>query len=1122
MAGITINTNVAVPQQGFQVETPSERLAKQVPQPTQQPVVPEISAAEQEYFGGAAAQAVPEVAPAPAPQQFQFTSENIEDPTLVNIPQVELTPELQGQELIKQQQRANYGNVDFDSREELRGIFGDAIKTPEEGAIWHARDDLVTSATKQDIGYEVSEGKQLPLGTTGLNYIQNSLGLSDKVQASNVLTTGILSAMQVFPATRAGGPMLTSESDADALLGLGDQSSTPETIRETNNVITPEQGAQLIGKAMFERAKAAKAASGLEVTEQEAGLYSAEGTGRVGLNSAIDAGIFQVVTNDQGTQELRLTPNGTELSWYSRGLTAKLAEGSGGRAQIFPVTDTGEYSGVFAKIRKPDRNKPTIAEDKYVTPKEIVEAKRIAGSVGLQIPTAKLTIVGLLGKLALKELETGVAQNEEVAKKSGAARLFNLDGKKLGDRETTIAVADLQRDFKYLADNFLQGNPLFPQHFEDNSTHRLYNDSTDANMQRSKVQRAVYVGMSTPIQVKQETFRGITLQQAKAFWEATGKNVDKKPVGLAAEYAFLFGLGHAMSADTDDKTPMAIMLSVTPEKLEQWADTGRKLIAATRLISDNGKQAVSDFVSNTNVTDFDPAQLPPEIQTVFSNLINDPTFDRETFGYKIQGYIDSYNYLQAKANAGVFTPFVTTAIDKNSAGRAMLAMDIGNLDVLERVGLIWNYVDNELNSTQPFGNPRSFFTDACADTAVKIVFNSSDLGKQKQISDLFKKYSSDKDFTKSFSKSVLLTTDYGKAIQYHIDDARKFLFKNPEFKKEFMAINNYNEVEAIDKINELYGATLRSITDTFQYSLPKDMVRTLQMLGTMFSFKGMMNETVPLGGSMFIPTGDSVWITDTQGNKQKIEMTKAKFDQLARGESKRISDIHGNEINYTPDLGSAAANQIGPLFGQYRESMVLMKTMLAVNGGKKATDMAFMQPVFDNFILDSQSLARVMYYANNVAVPEVLDWDIQEPIYQDFVSKVKEGLSDVSKIGTIFVNRNSKYYGVYSTIDREYKFIEEKLNSADPKERVITPRQKQFKSELEKYGYSFEANRDDNDQFNEQTTGANIAGLVKSYMAYKDIAGKKQKWIDLGLKEKKKALERIKRIANEGMIAFMN
>jgi len=70
------------------------------------------------------------------------------------------------------------------------------------------------------------------------------------------------------------------------------------------------------------------------------------------------------------------------------------------------------------------------------------EAKRIAGSIPLQIPTAKLTIVGLLAKIARKELETGQAKDEKVAKKSGAARLFNLDGKGAGEREATIALAD--------------------------------------------------------------------------------------------------------------------------------------------------------------------------------------------------------------------------------------------------------------------------------------------------------------------------------------------------------------------------------------------------------------------------------------------------------------------------------------------------------------------------------------------------------------------------------------------------------------------------------------------------------------------------------------------------------
>jgi len=1115
---ININTNVAVPQQtGFGVELPSERLAREVPQVQSIP-----STAEQDYFAGVPPQVAPvEEAPAETPfQGYQFSDAPVEDPTLVNAPTLEITPELQGEELIRQQQRANYANTDWDSRAELKQTFGEAIKTPEEGSIWHARDSLVNSATKQDIGYEVRDGKKLPLGTTGLNYIQNSLGLDNKVQAANTLATSVLSFIQMLPATKEGGSV-SAESDLSDFLNL-DDNADPETRRDVEKELTPEQGAQFLGKALNERARASKAVAGMETSVQEEGMFSNEAAGQVALNSAIDAGILSEVTNQDGKQVLRLTPKGTELAWNSRGLVNKLAEGSGGRSQIFPVTDTGEYQGVMSKIRKPDRNKPSIDSERYKTPPEILEAKRIAGSIAMQVPAAKLTIVGLLAKLARKELETGQAKDEKVAKKSGAARLFNLDGKGAGEREAIIALADMDRDLKYLSTNFLEGNLRFSPHFEDNSTHRLYNDSTDANLQRSKIQRAVIVPVATPIQVSKETFNGISNQQAKSFWQAVGNNNwDKRPQGKAAEIAFLFGLGHAMSPDTDDKTPMSIMQSVTPEKLIQWADIGKKLIAATRMISDNGKKAVADF-AGTSIGDFDINQLPPDLKTVINNLISDPDFNRENFGYRLQGYIDSYNYQQAKLTGGAFTPFVTTAIDKNSAGRAFMAMDIGNLDVLERVGLIWNYIDNELSSTQPFGNPRSFFTDACADTAVGAVFNSSRPEVQKQVTDLFKKYAGDKEFTKSFSKSVLLTTDYGKAIQFHADDARKFLFKNPEFADEFKSITGFNDVQAIDKINELYGATLRSITDTFQYSLPKDMVRTLQMVGTMFSFKGMMGETIPLGGNMFIPTGDSVMISNPNGDAKKIQMTKSRFDPIARAKAKTIPDIHGKEIHYVPDIGSAAANQIGPLFGQYRESMVLLKTMIAVNGGKKSADMLFLQPVFDNFIVDSQSLAQVMYYANNKAVPEVFKWDIQTPIWKDFAKKLDNSFEELSKIGTIFVDRNSKYYGLFANIDREFKYILEQESKPSAKDKQLSDKQKQFKSDLAKYGYTYLENRDSNESFNAQLTGSQISSLIKSYMTYKDMNSKAKKWINDGLADKRKAQSQVDRIASAGMIAFMN
>jgi hypothetical protein len=1134
MAGITINTNVAVPQQGVQVETPSERLAKQVPQPTLQPVVPEISAAEQEYFGGAATQAVPEVpmqrASAPEPQQFQFTSENIEDPTLANIPQVELTPELQGQELIKQQQRANYGNIDFETREELKGVFGDAIKATEEGTVWKTRGDLINSATKQSIGYELTPGKPLPVGTTGLNYIQNSLGLENKVQAANALTTAVLSFSQMLPATTIKSDVLSSEMDIEELFGVDNTDKDPDTIREMRKEVTPEQAAQFLGKALGERAKAAKAISNITPQDEDV-VTSYEAAGQTALNAAIDSGLMQEVVTATGQKAIRLTPYGTEVAWNSRGLVNKLSEGSGGRSQIFPVTSTGDYQGVMSQIRRGDKIKQTIAKDKYQTPEAITQAKVIAGSIAKQIPTAKFTIVGLLAKLARQELEAGIALDEKTAKKTGAARLFNLDGKQ--DKEAKIALADLDRDLNYLAGNFLEGNPRYSQYFEDNSTHRLYDDSTDANMQRSKTQRAVYVGTPTPIQVKAEPFVGVSLSEAKAFWSSIAQgNWDKKAQGKAAEMNFLLTIGHVMSPDTDDKTVLSLFASVTPEKMEQYADIGKKLIAITRMISDEGKLAVAEF-AGTSKGAFDVNQLPQELQAVIKKLITDPEFDRENFGYKLQGYIDAYNYLQAKQNGTAFTPFVTTAIDMNSAGRAFLAMDVGNLNILERVGLIWNYTENELTSTQPFGNPRSFFVQATIDKAVNKVFNSSKPEVINSVKNLFSKYKEDKNFTKSYAKSVLLTTDYGKAAQYHVDDARKFLLKNPEFAEELALVTGLpNTLEPLaELVNKLYYAGLTEVTDSFQYALPKDMVRSLQMVGSMFSFKGMFNETIPLGGSMFMPTGDSVLVSNPTGDTKKINLTRTLFDPLAKAEQKAIKKFNKEtgqyyEEDYNPDLGSAAANQIGPLFGQYRESMVLIDTMLAVNGSKaKATDMLFVQPVFDNFILDSQSLAQFMYYANNKAAPKVLNWDIQTPIWEDFSQKLIAGIKEVEQLGTVMIPKNGKYYGVFSNIDREYKFLKEK----DAKD--LSPREKMFMKSVEEHGYEYVEDRDNQENFVGQLTGKQIGMLVKDYILYKEIMGraveknarsKKEKWIDEGLKKKKAAMASVQKLASEDRIYFMN
>jgi len=46
--------------------------------------------------------------------------------------------------------------------------------------------------------------------------------------------------------------------------------------------------------------------------------------------------------------------------------------------------------------------------------------------------------------------------------------------------------------------------------------------------------------------------------------------------------------------------------------------------------------------------------------------------------------------------------------------------------------------------------------------------------------------------------------------------------------------------------------------------------------------------------------------------------------------------------------------------------------------------------------------------------------------------------------------------------------------------------------------------------------------MVKAYIAYKNIGANLQLWLDTGLKEKNKAKEQMKKLAQRSMIAFMN
>jgi len=1081
------------------------------------------------------------------PQDTYQEPQNVIDPSLETMPDPSSYVGLTGEELLNQQKQLNYSNIDWKTREDLKTQHPDSYKELGAGSILEDRQALINSATKFNVNFNNKAG--IPTDMTALSYIQAATKLEDANQAANLVTAVSAAFSHVMPTVEEDLVIPADQDDFMALAGLPSNKFSTKLTHEIEKEFGEDDAAAHIGKLISERLRVANAGNpNVGSTESEVDNPDYKALGHLVLKMMEDSGRIMSINKD-GRDIIRLTPKGNESKWASNWLVNDLVDSSRSYSSIVPATGSGELVGPRSKVSHKDKLKPSPKKATGI-PDEAKEWKRILGSMGKQLPIAKTVIIASLAKLAVAEVKQGKASLDQ-AEYTGAARLFNLDGKKAVEdasatpedrRQTKLAFNDLNRSLAYIGKNFNEGNLRYSTYFLDNSVWRAYDSTVDANMQGNLVMRAAYSGVSTPMMVSQGNFTPVSLREITALYDSLrdNKNYSKKLKGRQAEIGFIVSLAQAMEEDTADKTVHSLATSVTSEKMASWANTGKNLLAAARLITDGGKQQIVAHVSNTENGNINLEQLPPTVKAALDTILNDSTTDKKNFGFRIQAYIDAYNYMQAKQAGTAFTSNLTLAIDQNSAGRTMQANDVGNRQVLERVGLLWDYQDNLLGSSQPLGSPRGLFTTVIGDTAVDKVFTSSDPAMRRQLRELFLSRNEDKAFNEDLGKKVLMTTDYGMAMQYHTGSAIKFIEKNPDFAKQLTAITGLSGNKLALKINSLFGATLAHITNTDQAGYPKKMNRALQMFGKGLVFPGMMGEDVPLGANIREGTGEYTTIKYHNGDSKRIEKTKSVFSSRGKSKEKNVIayDEEGEEshIVHTPGPGTAAVNGIGPLLGQYRESMTTNRTIAAINGpvidsktGKerprKASEMTFAQPVFDNIICNADNYLQMHFYANQIATLETLEWDIQKPIQQNFEKQLREGRDELAQIkGPIIVDNNSKYIGIYDTLDSVYVFLDLEMKAAAEEggKPRFSEKKKEFIQTLKENGYTYLADRDSNMSFSKEHTSQELLNLAKAYLKYSEMAKGFNEWYEKGLKQKALRMPAIKEGAKNNALNFFN
>jgi hypothetical protein len=278
---------------------------------------------------------------------------------------------------------------------------------------------------------------------------------------------------------------------------------------------------------------------------------------------------------------------------------------------------------------------------------------------------------------------------------------------------------------------------------------------------------------------------------------------------------------------------------------------------------------------------------------------------------------------------------------------------------------------------------------------------------------------------------------------------------------------------------------------------------------------GYYNENISIGRFGTEPTGNIVQIKGTEGIRRRIMETARMFNPLAPAKAKGLRLDDGSL--FTPEEGSGAVNQVGPTFGQYRESIIIAETARLLNGNKTPADSSFIIPVFDNFIVDSMSYPFVHYVANNIVAPKVFEWNMAKGFTTDFMKQLREAVPEMMRNDEIVVGPGSPYKGMFTTIDREYKYLKDK------KPNELADYQKKLKEFLESKSSGYTPPGPDRPE-STRITKQQAKSLADNMYMYYNFNSKYSgiyAWDSLKYKDKRDAfLKELKARGNKGMIYF--
>ena len=641
------------------------------------------------------------------------------------------------------------------------------------------------------------------------------------------------------------------------------------------------------------------------------------------------------------------------------------------------------------------------------------------------------------------------------------------------DQADRVVRREAKKIFQTMIDGDQRRDKVFyNKWFHASSVGRYFVRNTILNYQDSKLVRN-FVGSAKRVPLNLNNSQD-TGSEILANWKyIIGKNLLTPEEGGVKDRSGAFSKTEDMRWSAIEKATNRIINDPNNPTYIKWYKTGSKL----RTIAESDYtniEALNELVGPEFIDDFqDPAE----------------------WGYKFQSLVDFANYVDAKKAAKqtdgpvLFEPLAQTQHDGKQNGIAIQAMQMGNIDLLKAVGLMYR---SEEDSVIPEGDIRQQYVNQMPSSIDTVFINSPE---KKTIFNKMLQNISDHEERKAIvrliSRTPLMEVSYGKDPSYNQDTVIDFL--NSKYGNLLIDaanevdIPNYKRADMIEDFNKLIENTIGSTLNIKHQKTLQSMGMLWSMMGKTPFYKGPLGTNIFLGSKEWTETGLQVPVPTPEGTVMRPVKTRQPTGSARSARKKRLNQKTSDwELAPPSPYGREVANQLPVISIQQIDAAIMAQTILDVN--KNRRDPLFMLPVHDAIITDATSVRDYHQVINKNFVEVNKKYNL--------ANNILNGYNEAKSVFLNTVNPNGAYLLAETGPHRSMHTYLVALNEREKEKqkRIVQPitGRRRKKGSAEKlldaarvFGWSENGG---------SISGKNLLNLFNAIENYENIAGDFSQW----------------------------